>query len=245
MTKPVAFHGTVHAGSELLRSPVSGLACVHWRLRITQHIAPRMQLVHEVASPDAFEIHWARTGGDGQASLPPLRLRLEPESARIHAAPALHREGTPGALAAGRQFGLDGALRVEEVMLHQGDEINAEGFLDDAIKRLYGNFEYVAALHEHAHAGVLLARLEADGNADRIPQQFFVAAVGVQMRGHDSRFVRCLEHDRTGAIAEQHARCAICPVDHARQGFSADHERGFHRAGANEFVGNGKRVDES
>jgi hypothetical protein len=131
MTRAVAFQGTVHAGSELLRSPVSGLACVHWRLRITQHIAPRMQLVHEVASPDAFEIHWARAGADDQSS-PPLRLRLDPESARIHAAPVLHREGTPGALAAGKQFGLDGALRVEEVMLHHGDEIAAEGFLDDA-----------------------------------------------------------------------------------------------------------------
>lgn len=132
MSKAVAFQGTVHAGTELLRSPVSGLACVHWRLRITQYIAPRMQLVHEVASPDAFEIHWPRVAGDGQTMQPPLRLRLDPESARIHAAPVLHREGTPGALAAGKQFGLDGALRVEEVMLHQGDEIAAEGFLDDA-----------------------------------------------------------------------------------------------------------------
>jgi hypothetical protein len=136
MSKAVAFQGTVHAGSELLRSPVSGLACVHWRLRITQHIAPRMQLVHEVASPDAFEIHWPRAAEDGQkdgqAPQPPLRLRLDPESARIHAAPVLHREGTPGAIAAGKQFGLDGALRVEEVMLHQGDEIAAEGFVDDA-----------------------------------------------------------------------------------------------------------------
>jgi hypothetical protein len=147
MTKPagprtVNFDGTVHAGRELLRSPISGLPCVHWRLRITQHIAPRMQLVHEVASPDAFEIHWAvsaRAAGhkdgekdDGQPPPPPLRLRLDPESARIHAAPVLHREGTPGALAAGRHFGLDGALRVEEVMLHQGEEISAEGIFDDS-----------------------------------------------------------------------------------------------------------------
>jgi hypothetical protein len=125
--------GTVHAASELLRSPVSGLACVHWRLRITQHIAPRMQLVHEVASPEAFELYWARASGeDAHLSLPPLRLRLDPESARIQAAPVLHREGTPGALAAGRHFGLDGALRVEEVMLHQGEEVSAEGILDDS-----------------------------------------------------------------------------------------------------------------
>ena len=150
MTKPagprtVSFEGTVHAGRELLRSPISGLPCVHWRLRIIQHIAPRMQLVHEIASPDAFEIHWAVTPGDpghkrGQQDAeeddgpapPPLRLRLDPESARIHAAPVLHREGTPGALAAGRHFGLDGALRVEEVMLHQGEAISAEGILDDS-----------------------------------------------------------------------------------------------------------------
>jgi hypothetical protein len=147
MTKPMAvsFDGTVHAGRELLRSPVSGLPCVHWRLRITQHIAPRMQLVHEVASPDPFEIHWAVAAAsagasddgasddnDGQPPPPPLRLRLDPESARIHAAPVLHREGTPGALAAGRHFGLDGALRVEEVMLHQGEQISAEGIFDDS-----------------------------------------------------------------------------------------------------------------
>jgi len=136
--KTVSFEGTIHVGSELLRSPVSGLPCVHWRLRITQHIAPRMQLVHEVASPDPFEIHWAfadddavEEGADGQPSAPPLKLRLDPESARIHAAPALHREGSPGALAAGRQFGLEGPLRVEEVMLHQGEPVACEGILED------------------------------------------------------------------------------------------------------------------
>src|SRR5882724_11355977 len=130
--KSVSFEGTLHVGSELLRSPVSGLPCVHWRLRITQHIAPRMQLVHEVASPDVFEIHWALAGEGGEPAAPPLRLRLDPEAARIHAAPVLHREGTPGALAAGRQFGLEGPLRVEEVMLHQGETVTAEGILEDS-----------------------------------------------------------------------------------------------------------------
>ena len=38
--KTVSFEGTIHVGNELLHSPVSGLPCVHWRLRITQHIAP-------------------------------------------------------------------------------------------------------------------------------------------------------------------------------------------------------------
>jgi hypothetical protein len=132
--RTVSFEGTLHVGSELLRSPISGLPCVHWRLRITQHLAPRMQLVHEVASPEAFEVHWAIAGdGDDSASAsPPLRLRLDPEAARIHAAPVLHREGTPGALAAGRHFGLEGPLRVEEVILHQGEPVAAEGILDDS-----------------------------------------------------------------------------------------------------------------
>ena len=139
--RAVSFEGTIHVGSELLRSPVSGLPCVHWRLRITQHIAPRMQLVHELASPDAFEIHWSFADDDavdavdaveeGQPVPPPLRLRLDPEAARIHAAPVLHREGSPGALAAGRQFGLEGPLRVEEVMLHQGEPVACEGILED------------------------------------------------------------------------------------------------------------------
>jgi hypothetical protein len=131
--KTVSFEGTVHVASELLRSPVSGLPCVHWRLRITQHIAPRMELVHEVASPEAFEIHWTLApGSDGEPGAQPLRLRLDPEAARIHAAPVLHREGTPGALAAGRHFGLEGPLRVEEVILHQGEPIGAEGILEDS-----------------------------------------------------------------------------------------------------------------
>ena len=130
--KVVSFDGTIAAGAELLRSPISGLACVHWRLRITQHITPRMQLVHEVASPEAFEVHWTAIARHGEATPAPLRLRLEPESARIHAAPVLHREGTPGALAAGRHFGLEGPLRVEEVMIHHGEAVSAEGLLDDA-----------------------------------------------------------------------------------------------------------------
>jgi hypothetical protein len=137
--KAVSFAGTICAGTELLRSPVSGLSCVHWRLRITQHITPRMQLVHEVASPETFEVQWATSSTDsppgrdqGGGESAPLRLRLDPEAARIHATPVLHREGTPGALAAGRHFGLDGPLRVEEVMIHHGETVAAQGILDDS-----------------------------------------------------------------------------------------------------------------
>jgi hypothetical protein len=125
----VSFEGIVCGGPEPLRSPVSGLPCAHWRLRVVEHITPRMQLVHEVASPEAFELAWATGSRDGQRA--PVRIRLDPESARIHAAPVLHREGTPGALAAARHLGLGGPVYVEEVMIRDGETVTAEGILDD------------------------------------------------------------------------------------------------------------------
>jgi hypothetical protein len=137
----VSFEGTVCAGRELLRSPVSGQPCVHWRLRIVEHLTPRTQLVHEVASPEPFELAWAGTGEDGRA---PVRVRLEPESARIQATPVLHREGTPGAMAAVRHFGLVGAASVEEVVIRPGEELTAEGILEDAAALAEGPFRGVA-----------------------------------------------------------------------------------------------------
>src|SRR5262249_1270825 len=76
----VSFEATASANHELLRSPVSGQPCVHWRLRIVEHLTPRSQLVHEVASPEPFDLTWNSTGEDGR---PPVQVRLEPESARI------------------------------------------------------------------------------------------------------------------------------------------------------------------
>ena len=49
--------------------------------------------MHEVASPEPFELAWAGAAGEGGP--PPVRVRLDPQSARIHATPVLHREGTP------------------------------------------------------------------------------------------------------------------------------------------------------
>jgi hypothetical protein len=138
---PVSFEGTAQAGAELLRSPVSGQPCVHWRLRIVEHLTPRTQLVHEVASPEVFELTWAGTGLEGR---PPVRVRLEPETARIHATPVLHREGTPGAVAAARHFGLSGPVSVEEVVIHHGEELQAEGILEDPAALADGPFRAVA-----------------------------------------------------------------------------------------------------
>src|SRR6516162_5743137 len=119
---PVSFAALASAGAGLLRSPVSGQACVYWRVRITQRLTDRSQLVHEIESEEPFELRWGRT------DLPhdEVRLRLSPEAARIEAPPVLHREGTPGAEAAERSFGLAGPLIVEEVLVRLGDAISAE-----------------------------------------------------------------------------------------------------------------------
>jgi hypothetical protein len=124
----VSFAGVAQAGPELLRSPVSGQPCVHWRLRIVEHLTSRTQLVHELASSEPFELAWEGSAAEGR---PPVRIRLEPEQARIHATPVLHREGTPGSLAAARAFGFAGPVSVEEVVIRHGESLSAQGILDD------------------------------------------------------------------------------------------------------------------
>jgi hypothetical protein len=128
---PVSFGALASAGAALLRSPVSGQACVYWRVRITQRLTDRSQLVHEIESEEPFELR--RGPGDQRHDQPQddVRLRLEPASARIQAPPVLHREGTPGAQAAERSFGLAGPLVVEEVLVRAGEALSAEGIISD------------------------------------------------------------------------------------------------------------------
>jgi hypothetical protein len=128
---PVRFEATACAGPELVRSPVSGQPCVHWRLRIVEHLTSRTQLVHELASTEAFELAWGGREDPDQEPRAPVRIRFEPESARVHATPVLHREGTPGAAAAARHFGFVGPVSVEEVVIRAGDTLEAHGILDD------------------------------------------------------------------------------------------------------------------
>ena len=54
-----------------------------------------------------------------------------------------------------------------------------------------------------------------------------------------------LQHDGAGAVAEQHAGAAVVPVEDAREGLGADHQRALERAGAQEIVGGGEREDEA
>jgi hypothetical protein len=58
-------------------------------------------------------------------------VRLAPDSARVQAVPVLFRVGTPGALAVAQQFGLRGAVRVEEVVIRAGEAVQASGVLAD------------------------------------------------------------------------------------------------------------------
>ena len=129
---PVSFEGLACPGVALLRSPVSGQTCVYWRVRIAQRLTDRSQLVHEIASEEAFEVAFSQRRSDQRDDAQaPLRLRLEPEGARINAAPVLHREGTPGAVAAGRFFGLAGPVSVEETLIRPGEPLSAEGIVEN------------------------------------------------------------------------------------------------------------------
>jgi hypothetical protein len=118
--------GQAGAAQELLASPASGAPCVHWRLRIFERIAPTMELVHEVLAPEPFELRWTV-----DPTLPPELVRLDAERVRIEAQPVLHREGSAGAQAVARHFGLQGRVRVEEVLIRQGETVEASGVLFD------------------------------------------------------------------------------------------------------------------
>ncbi len=120
---PVSLEARVEPTAELLRAPASGLPCVYWRLRVVEHLTARSELVHDLASPDAFELAW----GNSDGRRPPVRIRLEPDSARIEATPSLHRAGTPGAVAVARAFGFRADITVEEVLIRPGEEVTADG----------------------------------------------------------------------------------------------------------------------
>jgi hypothetical protein len=123
------------ADGEVLRSPVSNTPCVHWRLRIVETMAPGMELVHEVSSPEPMQVVWTPPEGG-----PQRLLRVDLERARLEAQPTLHREGSPGARATARHFGLTGAVRVEEVLVRVGETLQAEGVLFDPEQSAGGPF---------------------------------------------------------------------------------------------------------
>lgn len=124
----VSLEALAEPAGELLRAPASGQSCVHWRLRVVEHLTSNSELVHDLASPDPFELAWGGPTGDSRAA---VRIRLDPETARIEATPTLHREGTPGAQAVARAFGFSGAVSVEEMVIRAGETVTADGVLQD------------------------------------------------------------------------------------------------------------------
>jgi hypothetical protein len=124
----VTLEAQAEPAQELLRAPASGHPCVHWRLRVVEHLTGRTELVHDLASPETFELAW---GGAPDGGRSPVRIRLDPETARIEATPTLHRAGTLGAEAVARAFGFRGSVTVEEVIIRAGDTVTADGILQD------------------------------------------------------------------------------------------------------------------
>lgn len=112
-------------GPDAVRSPVTGQTCVYWRLRVIERLTAGSDLVHELASPERFELRWG--GADS-----PLRVRVDPGATRIEGTPDLYRAGTQGAMAVAREFGFVGAISVEETVIRSGDSVEVEGIVEDA-----------------------------------------------------------------------------------------------------------------
>ena len=72
-----------------------------------------------------------------------------------------------------------------------------------------------------------------------------LATIGMQPRRQDARRIGRFQHDRAGAVAEQHAGGAIVPVENPGKRLGADHQRAAMRAAADQRVGQRHRVDES
>ncbi len=108
----VVFAGTARAaGPQPLRSPVSGLPCVHWRLRVVENMTPSLQLVHEIASQEPFEVSFpGARAADNDIGRAPLRVRVDPRAARI---PTSLSEQGPFRAVAGEPELIDAIVRLE------------------------------------------------------------------------------------------------------------------------------------
>jgi hypothetical protein len=142
-TKPVRLTGRAASLREPQRSPISGAECVYWRLRIVEELEPMLRLVHEIASSEPFEMIEVVADGRGPLRLAEAgaaeasrsgtpRVRIVPSASEIRAPAALHRPGSTGAQAAARHFDLEGALCVEEILVRPGEEMVADGVLENS-----------------------------------------------------------------------------------------------------------------
>ncbi len=216
----VKFVGVTSGRGDLLRSPVSGAPCVHWRLRIVEQVNGTLHLVHEISSPEDFDVIWSGTGGRAiEDSSSAIKIRVVPEAARIWATPVLHRPGSPGAIATGRQFGFLGQLSVEEVTLRAGEEIVAEGILEQPDAVAPGPFRGVERDLELFEATVRLpARVSLAPVL--LPWALGTAAAllgGVGVAAWVARRFDLLPLAHVGAVAPT---AEIGPLGHGRRHFS-------------------------
>ena len=72
-----------------------------------------------------------------------------------------------------------------------------------------------------------------------------MAAIGMQVGGEDAGRLARTQHHGAGAVAEQHAGAAVVPVEDAREGLRADHQRGRSDTALDETVGDRHAVDEA
>ena len=107
-----------------------------------------------------------------------------------------------------------------------------------------GKFEYARPVHFHIRVA---ANLPAS-HLRRHFQQVQIAAVSLQFAVDDAFFVRRAQNDRTRTVSEQHAGCAVFPVQNMAECFRADNQHflghtafdvgiggydGIHKSGAN------------
>jgi hypothetical protein len=243
----VSFEGHVTKRSEVLLAPASGLPCVHWRLKITEPIDARLQLVHEIASAEGFDVTWA--GADSpeleRLRLPAMtrstvgliapeahaedgavRIRVVSESLQLRAAPVLHRPGSPGALRVARQFGLSNAISVEEIVLPEGERVQVAGVLDGgAIGGLAhrGPFREVASALE-LHEGALVVASRRELGPALLPWALGTAAAILAGVGATAwaawRFDLLGGFDNTAPAHLQSAPAEIGPPTYSRTHFS-------------------------
>ena len=71
------------------------------------------------------------------------------------------------------------------------------------------------------------------------------AAVRAQLEAEEAALVDALEHDRAGAVAEEHERRAVGPVEDLGEHVAADDERPLREPGRDHAVGLRERVHEA
>src|SRR6185503_14153608 len=120
-----------------------------------------------------------------------------------------------------------------------------QGFLDDARDLLHSVAEDLAPVHAQQPGSLGRARATVD------VEQVLEAPVRPDARGENAAILARadlrlrLEHDRTGAVAEQYARAAVFPVENARKCFGSDHKHALGLTGFDEIVGDVEAINEA